>query len=105
VYYEGNMEGEEITTRLSPEVACQAIRYLGENRCVILLTGTGAVIPISVSHPLDKGMTLAMNALKPLKGVVRMGKFEGEGYSECELTLEWDAPCFPPPQRHKRRRH
>lgn len=98
------MEGEEIATELSEEVACHAIRYLGENRCVILLTGTGAVIPISVSHRLDKGMTAAMNAVNPLKGVVRMGKFEGEGYSECELTLEWDAPCFPPPRVHKRRR-
>jgi hypothetical protein len=84
--------------------ACQVIRFLGNDRCVIRLLETGAVIPISLSHPLDSGKAAMLTPFRAAPGKVRMGKFEGEGFSECELEVEWNDLCFPPPQRHKRRK-
>jgi hypothetical protein len=98
-----NMQGEERVNE-STTHACQVIRFLGHNRCVIRLLETGAVIPITLNHPLDSTKAALSSPFRAVNGSVQMGVFEGEGFSECKLEVEWNTLCFPLPQRYKRRK-
>lgn len=103
------MQGElknECDERTGAEVwhPCQVIRFLGHNRCVIRLIETGAVIPISLSTQLDSNKAAMATPFRAMAARVILRDFEGEGFGECELEVEWNSVCFPPPQRYKRRK-
>lgn len=89
-----------------PWLECQMIRYLGEDRCVIRLLQTGAVIPISLKTPLPAARAAYITPIRPVEARVKMGRFDTEWFKECELEVHWNTTldCFPPPKRHKRRR-
>jgi len=83
---------------------CQVIRFLGQNRCVIRLLKTGAVIPISLAATLDSTKAATATPFRAVAAKVVLRNYEGEGFSECELEMENCGECFPPPRRHKRRK-
>lgn len=88
------------------ELACQVIRYLGTDRCVIRLTGTGAILAITLGSPLDAARASFVNPLAPANARVRLGVFKGDGFEGCTL-LDMELPppvVYPMPRTYKRRR-
>jgi hypothetical protein len=87
-------------------VHCQIIRYLGEDRCVIRLKDTGAVIPIKMSSPLDVAKLALVTSLRPVEAKAVLGPYENEWFKDCLLLdVEWTESrrCFPCPTIHRKK--
>jgi hypothetical protein len=85
---------------------CQVIRYMGTDRCVIRLTDTGAVIPITLATPLDAARAAFVNPLAPANARVRLGAFRLDWFEGCTL-LDMELPppfVYPMPRAYKKRK-
>ncbi len=84
---------------------CQLIRHLGENRCVIRVTATGAILPIRLKSPLDAARAALLSGLTPADARVLLGPFDKEWFVDCELAdVRWtERHSYPPPRIYRKR--
>jgi len=89
-------------------MACDVIRYAGERAFVIRVCCTGAVIPIRLNHESTAAhRATALHPLRPVQARVRLGPFERDWFTDCEIDFAWDTwdtGTFPPPSRYSRKR-
>ena len=81
------------------------IRYLGPDRCVIRITDTGAILPITLKSPLDPARAALLSGLTPADAVVRLGPCDKEWFIDCELEdVQWmQSHAYPPPRVYRKR--
>lgn len=87
-------------------IPCQIIRYLGKDKCVVRLSSTGAVIPITLSTPLDAARAALATALTPAPAEVRLGEYNNnDWFIGCELqNVQWTmSQPYPAQQLHRKR--
>lgn len=89
-------------------LACDVIRYVGERALVIRVSQTGAIIPIRLLRvPIEGVRATALHPLRAVEARVKLGPFEGEWFTECEIDIAWDTwdtGSFPAPTRYSRKR-
>lgn len=72
---------------------------------MVRLETTGAVIPVVLTHDIDRKRSPLLNPLRPVQGKIKMGTLDKEGFLDCELQINWESQqieSFPPPQSYKK---
>lgn len=83
---------------------CHFLRPVGSRSCVVRLAGTGAILQICLTEPLDITRACLACPTRPIPARIRL--VEDLAQDSCELDIAWPAsiPSMPPPCRFIRKK-
>ena len=96
------MEGE-----IREWLACDLLRHMHRQECVVRLSTTGAIVQVRLVEPLDVTRACLVCALKPAPGRIQLGEpCEKDGvFAGSVLEVDWPNTThsgMPPPTRYTR---